>query len=236
MSTAGRIRMCPVLPGPALGPGTPATHTGHMTGTVQLLSYGSDLSFTVSGLLSTGECQGMIQHSESRGYEPAPITTPRGFLMRPDVRSNTRVMYDDPALAARIWERLRPHAPRTWPTPWIAVGLNERFRIYRYEPGQYFRWHFDGAFHRSPIERSEFTVLIYLNDDFEGGTTDFHDGPSVVPVAGTALVFAHAQRHQGAPPTRGRKYVLRTDIMYRYDRAHTRDTADEAGGQSESLT
>ena len=200
-----------------------------MTGTVQILSRGNDLSLTVSELLSIDECQDLIRHSEAGGYEPAPITTMRGFQMRPDVRSNTRVMYDDPALAARIWQRLRPHVPWAWPPPWIAVGLNERFRIYRYEPGQYFRWHLDGAFQRSPIERSEFTVLVYLNDDFEGGTTDFHDGPSVVPVAGTALIFAHAQLHQGAPPTRGRKYVLRTDIMYRYDRTHGRDSTGEPG-------
>lgn len=105
-----------------------------MTGTVQVLSYGSDLSLTVSGLLSTGECQSLIQHSEARGYEPAPITTPRGFLMRPDVRSNTRVMYDDPALAARIWERLRPHVPRigTWCCPWTHRSARRHVRWLNY--------------------------------------------------------------------------------------------------------
>jgi hypothetical protein len=30
-----------------------------------------------------------------------------------------------------------------------------------------------------------------------------------------ALVFEHPVRHQGAPVTAGRKYVLRTDVMYR---------------------
>lgn len=186
-----------------------------MTETVQLLSTGRELAFTVNGLLSIWECQDLIRSSEAHGYEAAPITTPRGFLMRPDVRSNTRVMYDDPILADRLWQRLQSHVPEAWSRPWVAVGLNERFRLYRYEPGQYFRWHHDGAFQRSPSERSELTVLVYLNDDFEGGTTDFDGGPSVVPVAGAALVFAHGQRHQGAPPTRGRKYVLRTDVMYR---------------------
>jgi hypothetical protein len=111
--------------------------------------------------------------------------------------------------------------------PWVAAGLNERFRVYRYVPGQYFRWHLDGAFQRASNEHSRFTVLIYRNDDFAGSTTDFHDGPSVVPVAGTALIFSHAQLHQGASPTRGCKYVLRTDIMYRRDPAGWWDAADE---------
>ena len=33
------------------------------------------------------------------------------------------------------------------------TGLNERWRFYRYDPGQQFDWHFDGAYERSPLER-----------------------------------------------------------------------------------
>ena len=40
---------------------------------------------------------------------------------------------------------------------------------------------------------------------------------AVVPEQGMALVFVHAVLHRGAPVTRGRKYVLRSDVMYRYD-------------------
>jgi predicted 2-oxoglutarate/Fe(II)-dependent dioxygenase YbiX len=95
------------------------------------------------------------------------------------------------------------------------VGLNERLRFYRYEPGQRFRWHRDGSYARDRDERSLLTVLLYLNDDFSGGATEFEAGPRVTPEAGCALVFAHGLRHQGAPVIRGRKYVLRTDVMYR---------------------
>lgn len=198
-----------------------------MTQNVQILTRGHELALTVAGLLPGDECQALIEQSEARGFEPAPITTARGFQMRPDIRNNTRVMYDDHALARRLWKRLHAHVPWAWPPPWVAAGLNERFRIYRYEPGQSFRWHFDGAFQRTTSESSMFTVLVYLNDDFTGGTTDFHDGPSVIPARGMALVFSHAQLHQGAAPTSGRKYVLRTDIMYRRDPAGWWDAADE---------
>ena len=211
--------MCPVVPGPALGQSRWRAHPEHMTGTVQILTRGHDMALTVAGLLSIDECQTLIEQSETRGFEPAPITTARGFQMRPDIRNNTRVMYDDHALAKRLWQRLRGHVPWAWPPPWVAAGLNERLRIYRYEPGQSFRWHIDGAFRRSASETSMFTVLVYLNDDFTGGSTDFHDGPSVVPERGMGLVFTHSQLHQGAAPTSGRKYVLRTDIMYRRDPA-----------------
>lgn len=80
-----------------------------------------------------------------------------------------------------------------------------------------FRWHRDGAFVRSNNQRSAYAIMVYLNDGFEGGATEF-DLPDgilrVVPRAGMALVSEHQLRHQGAPVESGTKYVLRTDAMY----------------------
>ncbi len=56
--------------------------------------------------------------------------------------------------------------------------------------------------------------MVYLNDDFTGGSTDF-GWESVVPRQGMALVFPHRLRHQGSAVVNGVKYVLRTDVMYR---------------------
>ena len=94
--------------------------------------------------------------------------------------------------------------------------MNERFRGYRYDPGQQFRDHLDGRFARSESEVSLLTFMIYLNDEFAGGSTRFSDlGIDVVPQHGTALFFQHALRHAGVTVDLGRKYVLRTDAMYR---------------------
>jgi hypothetical protein len=88
-------------------------------------------------------------------------------------------------------------------------------------PGQSFAPHYDGSFRKGSAEESKLTFLVYLNDDFTGGTTDFfHDDDDeslrvrVLPKRGMALVFAHRQLHEGAAVERGRKYVLRTDVMY----------------------
>lgn len=51
----------------------------------------------------------------------------------------------------------------------IAVGLNERFRFYRYDVGQKFAPHTDGAYHSPTGARSLLTLLLYLNDDYTGG-------------------------------------------------------------------
>jgi prolyl 4-hydroxylase len=169
---------------------------------------------TVSELLSKAESKEWIAFAEEIGFSDAPITTAFGFVHAPEVRNNTRVMVDDVKRAAALWERVREHVPAVR-DGWNAVGLNERFRFYRYEPGQYFKWHYDGAFERSPKERSFLTLMIYLNEGMVGGATEFDELGRVEPETGKALLFQHAIRHQGAPVEKGKKYVLRTDVMYR---------------------
>ncbi|PTL85759.1 2OG-Fe(II) oxygenase [Vitiosangium sp. GDMCC 1.1324] len=172
---------------------------------------------TLSSVLSDAECAAMIQRIESLRPAPAPITTPRGFVMRPDIRNNDRVMFDDVALAADLFARVRHGLPPA-PGPWRAVGTNERFRCYRYQPGQFFAPHRDGAFIRSPEEQSLLTLLIYLNGDCEGGETRFpFQEREVIPAPGMGLLFEHTLLHEGAEVRAGTKYVLRTDVMYRLE-------------------
>ena len=173
--------------------------------------------FVIHGFFSPEECDRAIERSEQSGYADAPITTAAGFLMRKDIRDNARVMNDDPDLAADLWQRARGLLAPEW-FDWKLVGLNERFRYYRYDVGQRFARHTDGYFERSNGERSHFTFMIYLNDGFEGGATAFHYcRPSllVTPKRGMALAFYHRLLHEGMPVVTGRKYVLRTDVMYR---------------------
>jgi prolyl 4-hydroxylase len=176
------------------------------------------LAWTVDDFLPAGECDAMIDRMEREGITPAPVTTHRGAVMRPDIRNNDRASFDDPALAKSLFERVRPHVPKVLQASWHAVGCNERFRAYRYEPGQYFAPHYDGCFRRSADEESLLTFLVYLNGDFMGGETNFLDhATSIVPKKGMALLFQHRLLHEGARLVSGTKYVLRSDVMYRRD-------------------
>jgi hypothetical protein len=58
--------------------------------------------------------------------------------------------------------------------------------------------------------------VIYFQDD--GLTRPDWWELRVRPEPGKALVFYHYLSHEGAPVTAGRKYVLRTDVMYRVGR------------------
>ncbi len=175
--------------------------------------------FTLANALSPSECAKMIAMAEGAGFGEAPVTVGvNRYMMIPDLRNNKRVIIDDIQLAEEIWPRVKEYMPQRIGA-YEAVGLNERFRFYRYEPGQQFDWHRDGAFVRSDEEQSFLTLLFYLNDNCEGGTTDFmfvtDNELHVVPQAGMGLVFSHPLYHRGAPVVAGKKYVLRTDVMYR---------------------
>ncbi|NES81142.1 MAG: hypothetical protein F6K10_06885 [Moorea sp. SIO2B7] len=61
-----------------------------------------DSVFTVSEILSPEECAEYINLMENIGYKDAPITTGRGFEMRPDIRNNTRVILDDEQRATQL--------------------------------------------------------------------------------------------------------------------------------------
>lgn len=189
----------------------------------ELLTDRDDI-FVVHDFLTPEECERYIARSEAAGYGDAPINSLGGPVIRKDFRNNERVIIDDFSLAADLWLRLRPFVPDSRGS-WKAAALNERFRFYRYDPGQQFDWHFDGAFERSPTVHSALTFMVYLNGGCEGGETEFNlalsgsvrdDDPMlrVTPERGKALVFVHNILHRGSPVLGGRKYVLRSDVMY----------------------
>ena len=187
---------------------------------MELLDAEQPLAWTQSGVLSAAECATLIARIEASGPDVATVNTDGGTELRPEIRNNRRVIFDDVPLARRIYNRLLPKLPTTL-LGWHVHGLNERFRGYQYEPGQYFKPHLDGFFRRSPDEESMLTVLVYLNGDCEGGETALIDLDAVVaPVAGRALLFQHRVLHEGRAVTKGLKYVLRSDVMYRRRESH----------------
>jgi len=168
--------------------------------------------FTVDQFLNKAECQHYIEMGEQMGYQPSEVNLPIGSVRRTDIRNNDRVIFDDPCLAELLFARAAPLLPETL-GEWRLHGLNERFRFYRYGRGEYFKWHKDGYFEKTPDEVSMLTFLIYLNESFEGGDTQFR-WETVRPREGMLLVFPHKQSHQGAEISAGTKYVLRSDVMY----------------------
>jgi predicted 2-oxoglutarate/Fe(II)-dependent dioxygenase YbiX len=179
---------------------------------MNIIRHSSDI-WTIPNFISERACEELIFYSEMKGYQPAEVSLSTGAKMMKNIRNNQRLLYEDFALAAEYWARLSPFCPALI-ADWQAVGLNEQFRFYKYESSERFKRHIDGRFRRNEQEESRITFMIYLNDDFEGGHTDF-DHHSIKPSTGDALCFIHEQKHEGCPVLSGTKYVLRSDVMYR---------------------
>eukprot|EP00928_Gymnodinium_smaydae_P003908 TRINITY_DN11380_c0_g2_i2.p2 TRINITY_DN11380_c0_g2~~TRINITY_DN11380_c0_g2_i2.p2 ORF type:complete len:116 (+),score=11.68 TRINITY_DN11380_c0_g2_i2:118-465(+) len=96
--------------------------------------------------------------------------------------------------------------------------------------------------------RSIKTFMIYLNDDFEGGPTSFYNenqrrysrGLSenqiyeLRPEKGSCLVFNHCITHDGGELLQGKKYILRTEVMYRHRSAFDAPCPATSGDDSDS--
>jgi len=177
------------------------------------------------------ECDGFIKFSEGQGYIDAPINTRQGEVMDKEYRNNDRYVWDRPEVAAQMFPLMKDLVPPVVEGngfKWEPCGLNERFRFYRYRDGQSFKPHVDGAFKRNDDEVSLITALIYLSEDFEGGSTYLIGvNENVVPKKGMLLLFDHKILHAGLLVTSGTKYVLRTDVMYRKIKEETNNETNE---------
>lgn len=67
-------------------------------------------------------------------------------------------------------------------------------------------------------EKSNYTLLIYLNDNFKGGYTTFYDNNlkktvSIKPKKGMALLFDISLWHKGCKILKGEKYWVGCEII-----------------------
>lgn len=166
---------------------------------------------TIDRFLSAGECAAAILLAETAGFGGATVRTKSGNHALPHIRNNDRAMVPAGPWRELLWGRLLTIA-----LPELdgehAVGLPEELRFYRYRSGQRFKMHKDGPWNEAGLT-SKLTFLVFLNEDFDGGGTDFR-GSVVQPATGMALLFPHATWHEGMTVTAGTKYVLRSDILY----------------------
>ena len=165
------------------------------------------LLWTVADVYTEAECHDFIDFIER--------SSPTLATNNPLYRDQDRVIKDDSGVAEDLFRRLRPHLPGQINTLRL-VGLNERLRLNRYRAGQRFEPHMDHWYRPSENRVTLHTVLVYFNDDFEGGETRFQEQieRTIIPKRGMAAIFQHKIRHEGCPVRRGIKYAMRSDVIY----------------------
>ena len=139
-------------------------------------------AFVLSNVLAVDECEQILRLSEAMGYtEDAPVSLGRNVR-----RNENCVWLADDSLWLPIWRRIAAHMPPN-PDPHggAPVGLNQRWRLYKYGPDDIFRLHTDGSWPGSQAHPaggavvrdaygdrwSQLTMLLYLDEEYEGGET-----------------------------------------------------------------
>lgn len=189
--------------------------------------------YVLHRVMSPRECRALVAAADAIGFTHAGLAIGDDtYRVNLAVRNNLRVVIDAPALAAGLWARVRDVVEPRHEGAAVA-GLNDRFRVYRYEVGQRFFPHVDV---RTAVPRGETraSVVIYLGDAFEGGATRFFELKdrasrrgegrgrkfdnrerfAVRPPVGAAVVFDHLLLHEGAEVTAGVKHAVRSDLIY----------------------
>lgn len=178
------------------------------------LDLSQPLLWTVDDALPVERCEEYISYVERGSPMPAPIAGHGGEVLDPTIRNNTRIMWDDAEEADGLLLLVRERVPDRM-LGMSLRGANPRLRLYRYDVGQRHGPHWDSVVELPGGLRSLVTLVFYLNDDFEGGETDFPElQQRVQPMTGRALLFQHRILHEAMEVAAGVKYVLRTDILY----------------------
>ena len=165
-------------------------------------------TFQLLNVLTGYECDQFVNITDTLGYHlDAPVSLPHS------VRHNTNLNWIvDESIDGPIWSRCG-ELIADQVMGQSALGLNARFRFYRYASGDFFKPHTDAAWPGSRVvdhtlvhdaygdRNSQMSCLLFLSDGYSGGRTLFyvpskeHPGETnVVAVAtpkGAALCFPH---------------------------------------------
>jgi len=185
--------------------------------------------FMVKNLFTKEYCEKMIENLQFKEYEmnfQKKIQESEVLAGRVIMRTSLRRKFLDPEVALIIWEAVKDLVPKQLEDGRDLRGIRSKMNFYRYSEGEFFNTHVDGGYRfRETGESSEYTFIVYLNDDFEGGSTRFCDvdywvtSPKgirqVNAKQGNVLIFRQPDmKHCGTLITKGTKYIIQGMVMY----------------------
>jgi hypothetical protein len=90
-------------------------------------------------------------------------------------------------------------------------GYTPDIKISKYGIGDDYNWHcdFERRFEDNCLWSRQISSITYLNDDYEGGETEFACGLFIKPKMGKTVVFPSnwCFTHKGRPVIKGTKYI-----------------------------
>ena len=170
--------------------------------------------FTIDGLYTESDIAEFLTFIEKADEKN------RKFTSSPF--KNGKIVHKD--YSQRMWDSIKPNLPATYAdrqgVSWAFRGVPHNIMYAQIQPSQRFGIHTDTGcvFDTRQNRYSKFTVLTYLNDDFEGGQTTFYDtnfqkSVSITPRKNRTLVFDNDLYHCGEVVASGNKFWIGTELV-----------------------
>lgn len=136
-----------------------------------------------------------------------------------DDYKHARYNFKNIQLSKQLWNNIQPILLRNnIISEYDNVKLSHRWYISKYYPDSgHISQHIDGNVTFGDY-MSKYTILIYLNDDFEKGETILYvnnNEISIKPKKNRILIMDQNLLHSGNKPINHPKYILRNDIMFK---------------------
>jgi prolyl 4-hydroxylase len=184
----------------------------------------------MDGFLSDWQCDTLCQLATAQGMEDSKVGEDK-FELDTNIRKSTQVWFKKEAndVAQYIHDKVKALVEGTSHMHSCFEGISadknfEDIQVVKYGVQGKYDPHFDGTECGEDVgvkcyeNQRLATVLIYLNDDFEGGHTRFPNlGISITPKKGSAVFFWVADRsnrlvyqetlHGGDPVLSGEKWI-----------------------------
>jgi hypothetical protein len=193
-----------------------------------------------ANFLSHKECQAWIEM----------LDRPSAQLLSNSMRVCRRITLTDEQAAKLLFDRALSTFPKLhqlmsdeYGNTWKPSGLGHIIRVCGYEAGGKFEKHVDDELQLNWEQCGLATFMVYLNSvpwEHEGATRFFNERGEVVrriqPSEGTAICFpVHNVVHDGQPLLHGKKYILRTSVIYNLEHCKDEDKWKEIVAEQDLL-
>jgi prolyl 4-hydroxylase len=202
---------------------------------VEVMHESAPFIYRLKGFLSSEECQHLIGVCKPKFKRSQVIDHSTGGNVEQAIRTSSSCF-----MGRAETETIGAVEKRAAEVLGVPVENIETLQMVRYYPGQKYDAHHDFFHHFGPRDNQRYaTVLVYLNDDFEGGSTDFPKvGVSAQPKEGDGVLWFSCWRpgcrvgsvgctskackcfdeslHLGAPPKTGVKYALNVWVRFEH--------------------
>ena len=178
----------------------------------------SDLIRRYRGAFSSDECNEIISHIDFLNQNNLMFYEKESLHNQDHITSNLSHDWalDLPAyskISELIIPKFKPCVDEYLTT--FSILQDYKFLLYDLKikkipiGGGFHQWHFENG--GIAYSQRKFVIQLYLNDDFEGGETEFlYQNRRELPRQGDILIFpaGYTHTHRGNPPIGGDKYLI----------------------------